>query len=384
MSCSEWLSEIDQLPVVHVLAQHRLDGQLQVLQAVARGQEDRELRSLDYARAMGGSRVLLTGGSGFIGSRAIAPLLAAGYEVHALGAPRPATADRPRSLARSSTCSTTARRADAVAEIAAEQLLHLAWFTEHGRFWSAPENLDWVAASLRLLRAFAEAGGRRAVLAGTCAEYDWAGAESAVRELDGGDGPATPEAPATLYGACKHATRLVADAYAREAGLSLAWGRVFLLYGPGEDQRRLVPQVARALLAGRAGADQRRRAGARLHARRRRRRRLRRAARAAPSRAPSTSPPATPSRIADVLALIARAAGHPELLRLGALHRRAGDPERLVADVTAPARRGRLCSRRSRCSGGSPRPSLRCVPPSSGRGARTARADWCCRLYVQR
>jgi nucleoside-diphosphate-sugar epimerase len=38
--------------------------------------------------------------------------------------------------------------------------------------------------------------------------------------------------------------------------------------------------------------------------------------------------------IADVLALIARAAGRPELLRLGALPRRAGEPDEHVADVT--------------------------------------------------
>ena len=35
------------------------------------------------------------------------------------------------------------------------------------------ENVRWVEASLALLQAFADAGGRRAVMAGTCAEYEW-------------------------------------------------------------------------------------------------------------------------------------------------------------------------------------------------------------------
>src|SRR6185312_10743533 len=137
---------------------------------------------------MSGPRVLLTGGSGFIGSRAIAPLLAAGYEVHALGRRRGASPDVTWHELDLLDDRATGR---VVADVAAERLLHLAWHTEHGRFWSAPENLDWVAASVRLMRAFAEAGGRRAVIAGTCAEYDWTGAVERCRELDDASGPAT-------------------------------------------------------------------------------------------------------------------------------------------------------------------------------------------------
>jgi nucleoside-diphosphate-sugar epimerase len=278
---------------------------------------------------MSGPRVLLTGGSGFIGSRAIAPLLAAGYEVHALGRRRGGSPDVAWHELDLLDDRATGR---AVADVAAEQLLHLAWYAEHGRFWAAPENLDWVAASVRLLRAFAEAGGRRAVIAGTCAEYDWAGPGERFSELDDGARTATPLRPATLYGMCKHATRLVAGAYAREAGLSLASGRVFLLYGPGEDQRRLVPQVARALLAGELapasdGAQIRDfmhvddvAAGfvALLHS---------------AVDGPVNIASGEAVSIADVLALIARACGRPELLRLGELPRRDGDPDRLVADV---------------------------------------------------
>ncbi len=38
--------------------------------------------------------------------------------------------------------------------------------------------------------------------------------------------------------------------YAASTGLSLAWGRLFYLYGPGEAPGRLVGDAARALLAG--------------------------------------------------------------------------------------------------------------------------------------
>lgn len=278
---------------------------------------------------MSGPRVLLTGGSGFIGSRAIAPLLAAGYEVHALARTPGACADvtwhELDLLDQRAT-------ADVVADVAAKQLLHLAWYTEHGRFWAAPENLDWVAASARLLRAFAEAGGRRAVIAGTCAEYDWADAGERCSELADGAHAATPLRPATLYGTCKHATHLIAEAFAREAGLSLAWGRVFLLYGPGEDARRLVPHVARALLAGEQAPTS---DGAQL-------RDFMHVDDVAAGfvallvsavDGPVNIASGEAVSIADVLALIAAAAGRPELLSLGAVDRRAGEPERLVADV---------------------------------------------------
>lgn len=280
--------------------------------------------------------MLLTGGSGFLGSRTIAPLLDAGYEVHVLGRRRPGASIGPEASANLSfhpvDLMDDAAVAGAVAEVAAEHLLHLAWYTEHGRFWDSPENLSWVAASLRLLKAFHETGGRRALFAGTCAEYDWSSPREYCRELARGELPATPERPATLYGAAKHATRLVASAYAREVGLSLAWGRIFLLYGPGEDERRLVAHLARALLA---GAEAQTSDGTQvrdfMH--------VDDVARGFVSlldsaiEGPVNIASGDGVAIGRVIGLVAQAAGHPELLRVGALPRRAGEPERLVADT---------------------------------------------------
>ncbi len=132
--------------------------------------------------------------------------------------------------------------------VSAERLLHLAWYATPGSFWASPENERWIDSTLRLLRAFGEAGGTRATIAGTCAEYAWG--DEILRERDAQQGPATELEPATLYGACKHAAHIAATAVARELDVSLAWGRVFFLYGPGEEPRRLVSSVARGLLAG--------------------------------------------------------------------------------------------------------------------------------------
>lgn len=66
---------------------------------------------------------------------------------------------------------------------------------EHGNFWSAPENEDWMRASATLVDAFTRFG-RRAVSAGSCAEYDWA-AGTCIQGI-------TPLTPDTLYGQSKH------------------------------------------------------------------------------------------------------------------------------------------------------------------------------------
>jgi nucleoside-diphosphate-sugar epimerase len=274
-------------------------------------------------------RVLLTGGSGFIGSRVIEPLLDAGYEVHALGR---AVAGTDRVVSHLVDLLDANEAAIVAEQVAAEQMLHLAWYAEHGRFWESPENLSWVGASLSLLRAFVEAGGQRVVIAGTGAEYDWSKVDEPCLELPRGERAATPLRPSTLYGTAKHATYLVASAYAEQVGLSLAWGRIFLVYGPGEDQRRLLPSVTRALLDGRDAptsdgaqirdlmhVDDVARGFAALLA--------------SELEGPVNVASGEGVSIRQVCRLISEAAGRPDRLRLGALPRRPGEPESLVADV---------------------------------------------------
>ena len=189
------------------------------------------------------TRVLVTGGAGFVGRHAVAALRARGCEVHAVGrtAPPGVQAFHAADLL------DEGQRHAAVRAAGASHLLHLAWVTTPGRYWQAPDNLAWTAASLDLVRTFREAGGRRAVVAGTCAEYDW----TDLSGLQSGRLPeSAPCRPATLYGSAKDGLRRILHAYATSAGLSLAWGRLFYLYGPGETPGRLVGDAARALLSG--------------------------------------------------------------------------------------------------------------------------------------
>lgn len=268
------------------------------------------------------TRVLVTGATGFIGRHAVAPLLERGFEVHAL-ARRPVEAE-----------GVTWHRADlldgaatarVVAEVGASHCLHLAWDVGPG-FWSAPANADWVAASLSLMRAFHLAGGRRFVSAGTCAEYDWSRTVDRYAED-------AAKAPSTLYGIAKDATRRVLEGYAAQVGMDWAWGVLFLSFGPFERPDRLVPSVIRALLAGQearttAGTQVRdfmdcRDQGAAF------------AALLASDVAGAVNIASGDGvAVAELVRLIGEAAGRPDLLRVGALPMRPGEPERLVADVT--------------------------------------------------
>lgn len=187
-------------------------------------------------------KVLVTGGRGFIGQHCLAQLLAKGYEVHAVS-----------STPRSSMAGVQWHQANLldiiqtralIRTVKPSHVLHLAWYTEHGKFWTARENLNWAQASLALIREFTDSGGQRFVAAGTCAEYDWS--------YDLCSEASTPCRPMTLYGAAKHSTHLLFEAWAKQTGLSSAWGRIFFLYGPGEYRSRLVPSVVNSLLCGEA------------------------------------------------------------------------------------------------------------------------------------
>ncbi len=179
-------------------------------------------------------RVLLTGAGGFVGREVIPLLLRSGAEVHTLGR---SSIGHPN-VEHHSVDLLACVDARLIQEIGATHLLHLAWETGPG-FWHAPENLDWVAASINLVCAFVRGGGKRAVIAGSCAEYDWTG-EGRLEET------VSPVLPATLYGAAKASVYAVLAKAAPGLGLSLAWARIFFPYGPGERPERLLGTLLEA------------------------------------------------------------------------------------------------------------------------------------------
>ncbi|MGH7724069.1 MAG: NAD-dependent epimerase/dehydratase family protein [Candidatus Eiseniibacteriota bacterium] len=190
-------------------------------------------------------RVLVTGGTGFIGSQIVRALLAAGHEVRAVarsGSARDRLSDVERRI--------DWREADVFGNpppdwralgSGIDLCIHAAWYAVPGKYLEAIENLTCVSGSLALLRGLTDAGVKRAAFVGTCFEYDF---ESGwLHET-------APVKPASLYAAAKASTRLLAEPLARAAGMAFTWVRPFYQYGPFEDPRRLVPHVIGTLLRG--------------------------------------------------------------------------------------------------------------------------------------
>jgi nucleoside-diphosphate-sugar epimerase len=269
---------------------------------------------------MKGPRVLVTGATGLIGRHLAEPLARRGYEVVALG--------------RSGGDLTGDLLADpeGVAERAgATHLVHLAWHDAPTARMTAPENLDWAVASLRLLRAFAARGGKRAVMVGSCAEYDWTGVGRLAEDA--------PLKPATPYGAAKAGTGLAALGLAKSLGLTLVWARPFFVFGPGEPKGRLFGDILKGLTAGETvdctdglqrrdflhAADV---AGALCHLL------------ASDAEGPVNIGSGKAVEVREMIGILARALGREQLIRLGARPRPLDDPPLIEADVARLAATG--------------------------------------------
>ena len=186
-------------------------------------------------------RTLVTGASGFVGSQVLESLLQRGFEVHAV-ARRAAENSAPDIHWHKADLLNPSETANLFRKIRPTDLMHFAWYAEHGKFWNSPLNSEWLSATEVLLKAFAENGGRRFVGAGSCAEYAWDG-----RDLYEENAPLQP---ATMYGQAKASAYLSGSSFAKAEGIEFAWGRIFHLFGPGEFPDRIVPALIRAHLSG--------------------------------------------------------------------------------------------------------------------------------------
>lgn len=185
-------------------------------------------------------KVVLTGASGFIGKHTIPYLKSQGFDIHAL-----IVSEKTDDLDKDITWHTIdifdfKKISEFCREIKASNLLHLAWLGGDKDRMTSSININWVEASLHLVRQFAENDGKRIVMAGSCNEYDWQYGYCSEK--------ITPNNPESLYGECKSSVNRIVEKYAQKNGISYSSGRIFFVYGPHEQEKRLVAYAIRSLL----------------------------------------------------------------------------------------------------------------------------------------
>lgn len=185
-------------------------------------------------------KVLVTGSNGFIGKHVLDPLKSRGYEVYALYNNTSPVSEGLQLV--KCDLMDSVNVSEMMQQIRPNYLLHLAWYTSHGKFWDAPENFQWVKASIQLLEEFAKVGGKRVLMAGSCAEYDWSKNVFSENDLS--------SMPQSFYGKSKNCLRILSEVFAEMNSISLAWGRVFFIHGPYEPPKKIVASVITNLLKG--------------------------------------------------------------------------------------------------------------------------------------
>jgi len=268
-------------------------------------------------------RVLVTGLGGYIGRSVLHPLRSLGFEVHGVGR-HPLIVSG--AVWHSADLLDASDRVRVVDVVQPTHVLHLAWITQHDLYWSHCENKHWLTATLHLCEAAARHRLIRFVLAGSCAQYDWR-LNGPFREVDSGG------APQSLYGRLKLATETALLQFGRRAGIQAACGRLFFSYGPHEHKRRFVPSLALSLLRGaeaRCGSGRQIRdflhvsdIGEALAA-----------LVASDITGPINIGSGAPVPLSELARQLGEAAGRPDLIRLGAIPDRPGDPPALVPDLT--------------------------------------------------
>ncbi len=185
-------------------------------------------------------RILITGGSGFIGQSLIQNLIAKGFEVHSIV--HSVRLEEQNGLIQHHVDLFNRKICDSfLKEYKFKNLIHLAWYVGKGCH-STNANLDWSVATLNLVKSFVENGGEKFAGAGSVSEYDYKYGYFIEDE--------TPCGEKTMYGTCKNSMYKILKVYCGQNGCQFKWLRIFNLYGKNEKPQRLMPSVIISCLKG--------------------------------------------------------------------------------------------------------------------------------------
>lgn len=183
-------------------------------------------------------KILITGGTGFIGTQVVEILLKKGYEVHLIIHNKEHKEQKNLIQHRIDLLNLTEVN-NFFAEHSFKILIHMAWFV--GRKCHVDNvNIEWIISSLNILKKFVEAGGEVFLSNGTVSEYDFS--YGLLREGE------TPLNNGSLHGICKSSFYRIAKQFCEQNNVIFKWPRIFNLYGPYEKINRLMPSVITSCL----------------------------------------------------------------------------------------------------------------------------------------
>tara|TARA_B100001142_G_scaffold130483_2_gene132115 strand:- start:230 stop:1093 length:864 start_codon:yes stop_codon:yes gene_type:complete len=177
-------------------------------------------------------KLLITGSTGFIGKSLINLFLTKKYKIFALT--RKNIKNKNINYIKSDLFDHTKIK-KIIKKIKPNYLIHLAWEANPKKFHQSGTNFKWLHSSLNLYYNFCKYGGRRALLIGSCAEYNFNKKilkEDFIKKTDH-----------TRYSLCKETFLDHAYKISKKFNTQLIWARLFWIYGINQKRGRLIPDL---------------------------------------------------------------------------------------------------------------------------------------------
>lgn len=177
-------------------------------------------------------KILVTGATGLIGKELAAPLQELGFDIYAITIDDVNPENGIHWLKGSLFDSDFVK--SVMEQVKPQYLLNMAWATT-GDYLSSDINYKFLEAGIELLKHFKDNGGKRAVFAGTCFEYEFK--DEPLKESD----KLSPDK--TVYTFCKNKLHEIAEYFCKTHSISFGYGRIFYVFGRNENKTRLTGMV---------------------------------------------------------------------------------------------------------------------------------------------